>query len=164
MSCHNCHLEHHLTNHPNPTMRLRTTRPRPARSTSRPWHTFDTTVSVRTQENRLHRSENDADQEVQHPSRGRSHAAPVRGGLHNSLSRHRSRPGVSRSGREVREDASFTGGLIVHLGCGDGRLTAALGAGRGCLVHGLDTDAAIVEALYISMLDGCILCMGDVSE
>ncbi|MGM0490396.1 MAG: PQQ-binding-like beta-propeller repeat protein, partial [Planctomycetota bacterium] len=34
-----------------------------------------------------------------------------------------------------------TGGLIVHVGCGDGRLTAALRAGEGYLVHGLDTHA-----------------------
>jgi SAM-dependent methyltransferase len=36
------------------------------------------------------------------------------------------------------------GGLIVHLGCGDGKLTAALHANDGCLVHGLDTDAGQV--------------------
>ena len=35
----------------------------------------------------------------------------------------------------------MSGGLIVHLGCGDGRLTAALGAGDGLLVLGFDTDA-----------------------
>jgi len=38
------------------------------------------------------------------------------------------------------------GGLIVHVGCGDGKLTAALRAGDGCLVHGLDTDAKTVAA------------------
>lgn len=32
-------------------------------------------------------------------------------------------------------------GLIVHLGCGDGRLTAALYQGDSCRVHGLDADA-----------------------
>ncbi|MEA3366863.1 MAG: class I SAM-dependent methyltransferase, partial [Planctomycetota bacterium] len=36
------------------------------------------------------------------------------------------------------------GGLVVHLGCGDGRLTAALGARGACLVHGLDSDPANV--------------------
>jgi len=34
----------------------------------------------------------------------------------------------------------------VHIGCGDGKLTAALRAGENCLVHGLDTDAQAVEA------------------
>jgi len=35
-------------------------------------------------------------------------------------------------------------GLIVHLGCGDGSLTAALGAHVGALVQGLDSDPANV--------------------
>ena len=30
--------------------------------------------------------------------------------------------------------------MVVHLGCGDGRLTAALHANDRYLVHGLDTD------------------------
>ena len=36
------------------------------------------------------------------------------------------------------------GGLVAHLGCGDGRLTATLAAGDEYLVHGLDTDVADV--------------------
>jgi len=43
--------------------------------------------------------------------------------------------------RRIVAAAGFRGGLIVHLGCGDGRLTAALHTGERCLVHGLDTDA-----------------------
>jgi outer membrane protein assembly factor BamB len=42
--------------------------------------------------------------------------------------------------REILQAAGVPGGLIVHLGCGDGRLTAALGADRQYLVHGLDGD------------------------
>jgi len=38
------------------------------------------------------------------------------------------------------------GGLVVHLGCGRGRLTAALHANDRYLVHGLDTDAENVRA------------------
>ena len=38
-----------------------------------------------------------------------------------------------------------SGGLVVHLGCGDGRLTAELRAGDRYVVHGLDTDPARVE-------------------
>ncbi|MGB2819924.1 MAG: PQQ-binding-like beta-propeller repeat protein, partial [Phycisphaerae bacterium] len=34
---------------------------------------------------------------------------------------------------------------LVHVGCGDGKLTAALGASDSFLVHGLDADAANVE-------------------
>ena len=36
--------------------------------------------------------------------------------------------------------------MIVQLGCGDGRLTAALGAADGFLVQGLDSDPANVDA------------------
>jgi outer membrane protein assembly factor BamB len=37
------------------------------------------------------------------------------------------------------------GGLVVHLGCGSGELTADLAASDRYLVHGLDSDAANVE-------------------
>jgi len=47
--------------------------------------------------------------------------------------------------RQILETAGgFAGGLVVHLGCGDGKLTAALRAGDGFLVHGLDRDAELV--------------------
>jgi len=49
------------------------------------------------------------------------------------------------SGREILAATGVRGGLIVHVGCGDGKLTAALSAGEGYLVHGLDTDAAHVD-------------------
>jgi len=41
--------------------------------------------------------------------------------------------------------AGIEGGLIVHIGCGDVRLTAALHANDSYLVHGLDADADNVE-------------------
>jgi len=47
--------------------------------------------------------------------------------------------------RRILADTGVRGGLIVHVGCGDGRLTAALGANEHYLVQGLDTDAANVE-------------------
>ncbi|MHC5055732.1 MAG: class I SAM-dependent methyltransferase [Planctomycetota bacterium] len=50
------------------------------------------------------------------------------------------------SAREMLEKAGVTGGLVVHLGCGTGELTAALRAGDGYLVHGLDADPAKVSA------------------
>ena len=37
--------------------------------------------------------------------------------------------------------AGAAGGLVVHVGCGDGKLTAALAASDTFLVHGLDRDA-----------------------
>jgi len=38
----------------------------------------------------------------------------------------------------------FAGGLVVHIGCGDGKLTAGLHANDHCIVHGLDADEANV--------------------
>ncbi len=57
--------------------------------------------------------------------------------------------GVSASpqdeARNILDAAGVRGGLVVHLGCGDGTLTAALRAGDGFQVHGLDRDPANVE-------------------
>ena len=46
---------------------------------------------------------------------------------------------------KILDESGVKGGLVVHLGCGDGRLTAALHAGEGYLVHGLDADPANVQ-------------------
>ncbi len=46
--------------------------------------------------------------------------------------------------RAIYEETGVQGGLIVHLGCGDGRLTAALRMGDRYLVQGLDQDAVCV--------------------
>jgi 2-polyprenyl-3-methyl-5-hydroxy-6-metoxy-1,4-benzoquinol methylase len=55
-------------------------------------------------------------------------------------------PGVSeQQARQILETTNFKGGLIVHIGCGDGKLTAALHAGESCLVHGLDSDRQTVR-------------------
>ena len=51
---------------------------------------------------------------------------------------------VPAAARQVLEATGVRGGLVVHVGCGDGRLTAALCAGDAYLVHGLDADAANV--------------------
>lgn len=51
----------------------------------------------------------------------------------------------AESGAEILSNAGTTGGLVVHLGCGDGRLTAQLCADEQYLVHGLDSSAANVE-------------------
>ena len=59
--------------------------------------------------------------------------------------------GTSAKGAEealaqsIRAATGVTGGLVVHLGCGDGKLAAALHAATGALVHGLDTDADTVR-------------------
>lgn len=49
-------------------------------------------------------------------------------------------PAESDWARQVLETAQVKGGLVVHLGCGDGRRTAALRATESYLVHGLDAD------------------------
>ena len=46
---------------------------------------------------------------------------------------------------DIFNACDVTGGLIVHIGCGDGRLTAALRAGESFLVHGLDRDETHVK-------------------
>jgi len=64
-------------------------------------------------------------------------------------------PGEDKSGgydqkaKQILDTTGIKGGLIVHIGCGDGKLTAALRANdspardpfRGYIVHGLDTEA-----------------------
>jgi len=47
---------------------------------------------------------------------------------------------------KILDATDFKGGLIVHVGCGDGKLTAALLVSDKCLVHGLDTRAENVVA------------------
>jgi len=47
---------------------------------------------------------------------------------------------------EILAATGVRGGLVVHLGCGDGRLTVGLRADDGYTVHGLDADAGNVEA------------------
>jgi len=46
---------------------------------------------------------------------------------------------------KILEKTGVKGGLVVHLGCGDGRLTAALGASERYLVQGLDANPKNVE-------------------
>ena len=59
--------------------------------------------------------------------------------------------------KDILKATGVKGGLIVHVGCGDGKLTAALRAGEQYLVHGLDTDAKNVAAAreYIRSLKLC---------
>ncbi len=59
------------------------------------------------------------------------------------------------SAQEILDTAGIQGGLVVHLGCGDGRLTARLMVNDAYLVHGLDTDRANVDAAraYLGSLE-----------
>jgi protein-L-isoaspartate O-methyltransferase len=46
--------------------------------------------------------------------------------------------------RKILDATGVEGGLIVHIGCGDGKLTAALRANDRYTVHGLEADPARV--------------------
>src|SRR4051812_38393977 len=48
--------------------------------------------------------------------------------------------------KSILASTDVHGGIIVQLGIGDGRLTAALKQNEGTLVHGLDKDAAKVSS------------------
>ena len=52
---------------------------------------------------------------------------------------------LSGEADEILNATKIRGGLVVHIGCGDGRLTAALCANNSYLVHGLDTEPTNVE-------------------
>jgi outer membrane protein assembly factor BamB len=52
---------------------------------------------------------------------------------------------VNSLAKRVLEETGVQGGLIVHVGCGDGKLTAALSAGDRYVVHGLDRDVRNVD-------------------
>ncbi|MHC4804873.1 MAG: outer membrane protein assembly factor BamB family protein, partial [Planctomycetota bacterium] len=47
--------------------------------------------------------------------------------------------------KQILDVTGVKGGLVVHIGCGDGRLTAALRANDSYLVHGLDESAENIE-------------------
>ena len=45
-----------------------------------------------------------------------------------------------QTAKDILETAGVKGGFVVHVGCGDGKLTGALRAGDGYLIQGLDAD------------------------
>jgi SAM-dependent methyltransferase len=47
---------------------------------------------------------------------------------------------------DILKATGIQGGLIIHINCGDGKLTAALGARGGYLVNGLDKNPQAVKA------------------
>ena len=51
----------------------------------------------------------------------------------------------SSTAKQIRETSGFEGGLVIHLGCSDGKLTAALGMDSNHIVHGLDRDPEQVK-------------------
>jgi len=61
------------------------------------------------------------------------------------LSAGQAAAGEAGEAQQIAAASGVKGGLIVHLGCGDGQLTAALRASDRYLVQGLDADAPNVE-------------------
>ena len=53
--------------------------------------------------------------------------------------------GPTDEAQQIASSADFHGGLVIHVGCGDGQLTAALRLADNCVVQGLETDAGRVE-------------------
>ena len=52
----------------------------------------------------------------------------------------------AESAAQILKTSGVRGGLVVHVGCGEGKLTAALRVNDSYLVHGLDSDPAKVKA------------------
>jgi len=72
-----------------------------------------------------------------------------------TLSRAKPRDAKQRA-KAILETTEIKGGLVIHLGCADGRLTSALRANDSYLVHGLDTDAAnVAKARQHIHAQGC---------
>jgi len=63
----------------------------------------------------------------------------------SSADQDRSGADVQASAQKILNTAAVKGGLVVHLGCGDGKLTAALHVDDRYLVHGLDEDPKNVQ-------------------
>lgn len=54
-------------------------------------------------------------------------------------------PDAGQRAKEILDASGLAGGLVVQIGCGDGRLTTALHAGENYLVQGLDTETRAVQ-------------------
>ncbi|MHC4300354.1 MAG: outer membrane protein assembly factor BamB family protein [Planctomycetota bacterium] len=53
---------------------------------------------------------------------------------------------IEQEARRILDTTGVKGGVVIHIGCGDGRLTAALRAGDSYIVQGLDADPENVRA------------------
>ena len=53
---------------------------------------------------------------------------------------------LAQNGADLIKQSGVQGGVVVHLGCGDGTLTQQLLVSDRYRVQGLDTDAANVQA------------------
>ncbi len=60
---------------------------------------------------------------------------------------------AAMSPREILSDSGITGGLVVHLECGEGKLTADIAISGNYLVHGLDKNPGDVAEARSNLLD-----------
>ena len=56
-----------------------------------------------------------------------------------------------QTAKQILDTADIKGGLIVHIGCGDGTVTAALHASDRCIVQGLDADVTAARQTIQSL-------------
>jgi len=61
--------------------------------------------------------------------------------------------------KRIIEASGVRGGLVVHAGCKDGELTAALRINDSYIVHGLDTDAKNIRKANASRSTGAVSFM-----
>ncbi len=52
---------------------------------------------------------------------------------------------MQQEAKQILDATGIRGGLVVHVGCGDGRLTSALRANDSYIVQGLDKDVAKID-------------------
>jgi len=59
---------------------------------------------------------------------------------------------------ELIERTGVPGGVILHVGCGDGRVTASLSSSGRFLVRGLNRDAAAIQSASRHVHDLAHVC------
>ncbi|MHC4403722.1 MAG: class I SAM-dependent methyltransferase [Planctomycetota bacterium] len=59
--------------------------------------------------------------------------------------------GPANEAEQIASLAGFRGGLVIHVGCGDGQLTAALRLADNCVVQGLEADRKRVEMARVAI-------------
>ncbi|MBM4019743.1 MAG: hypothetical protein FJ288_15715, partial [Planctomycetes bacterium] len=77
----------------------------------------------------------------------------ARGAAARSAAAQARAAGQADAAAQILRLSGVSGGLVVHVNCGDGAMTAALRAGPGCLVQGLLADAARVDGARKTVRD-----------
>lgn len=68
-----------------------------------------------------------------------------------SLSAERDVDTIQNTARKILNDTGVQGGLVVHIGCGDGKLAAALGTGDKYSVQGLGADDENIRKMILML-------------